>query len=90
MVNSLLGVVGLATVGLVLGGHGRTLLDKVRVDGHHAGGGLVRRHVARVCKKQVQRMRMSPSNKRVSRGRIGVGGEHWKERKETVLAGSSF
>jgi hypothetical protein len=48
-VNSLLGVVSLVTVGLVLGSHGRGLLvHESRVDSHHASGGLVRRHIARV------------------------------------------
>ena len=46
--NSLLGVVSLVTIGLVLGSHGRTLLDEVRIDSHHASGGLVGRHVALV------------------------------------------
>lgn len=59
MANSLLGVVGLAAVGLVLGGHGRALLDKVRVDGHHAGGGLVRRHVAQVLTTSAAKARVS-------------------------------
>lgn len=65
MADSLLGVVGLATVGLVLGGHGRALLDKVRVDGHHAGGGLVRRHVAQVSRTSAVNARVSFEQKSV-------------------------
>ena len=47
-IDSLLGVISLVTVGLILRSHGRTLLGEVRVDSHHASGGLVGRHVARV------------------------------------------